>query len=116
MEPILLHISYPGNDETTYRELTSGFSKRTTIEELKVVNLWVFGPDTFHSRVHQLDNLIPLCVLLRTKCILYSLYKRINEMSVLARCLDFIREALVSTANAVNALWSEVCDDEQPSS
>ena len=34
---MLLHISYPGSDEGNCRELSSGFSKHTTIEELKVV-------------------------------------------------------------------------------
>ena len=36
MEPLLLHITYPGSDGITTRELSSGFSKLTTINQMKV--------------------------------------------------------------------------------
>ena len=36
LEPILSHITYPGGDGDATRELSSGFSKFTTIDQLKV--------------------------------------------------------------------------------
>jgi len=60
---------------------------------------------SFHSRVHQLDNLILLCIFLRAKCILYSLLKE-SMRSVSSIWLIYLWNAAVeANYTRCDALW-----------